>query len=156
MLTEREKNAVRECIRKEMYYKYQAFLEGEIQEPGAITEEGKQALRYEYKSWKKEQAKRDVEFRNSDAPKICDNLWKHVFAIIADSRQAVYDFAMDLYANFGTASDLARHLDNAADSAAQMVEDYMAQDNIGFFDNTAEEVKVIEMRDQLRNIVYPP
>ena len=155
MLTERKKNAVREYIRKEMYYAYQAFLEGEMKESDAITEAGKQALKLAYEGWKVEQALRDVDFRNSDAPKISDNLWKHVFAIIAKSREAVSRFAMDLYADFETTAHLARHLDNAANYAAEMVDDYMAQDNIGFFDKAAEEVKVIEMRDQLRDIVDP-
>ena len=155
MLTERKRNAVRECIRKEMYYTYQEFLERELQQANANTEEGQQALTFEYKGWKIEQTKRDVDFRNSDAPKISDHLWKHVFAIIAISREAVRDFAMNLYAHFWPQTHLAAHLDNAASSAAQMVDDYMAQDNIGFFDKAAEDLAVIEMGDQLRDIVNP-
>lgn len=155
MLTERKKNAVRECIRKEMYYTYQEFLEGEMQEPNDHTEEGQQALKYEYEGWKEEQTKRDVDFRNSDAPEICDNLWKHVFAIIAESREAVREFAMDLYDHFWPQTLLAQHLDNAASAAAQMVDDYMARDDIGFLDKAAEDLKVTEMGNQLRHIVDP-
>lgn len=155
MLTERKKNAVREYIRKEMYYTYQAFLESEMKDPDAITLAGQQVLIYEYESWKMQQAKRDVDFRNSDAPKISDNLWKHVFAIIAKSREAVTEFAMDLYANFETTTYLAAHLDNVASAAAQMVDDYMAQDNLGFFDKAAEDLKVTEMGNQLRDMVDP-
>lgn len=156
MLTERKKNAVREYIRKEMYYTYQEFLERELQQANLITMEGQQELQKEYRDWKEEQAKREIDFRNSDAPKISDHLWKHVFAIIAKSREAVRAFAMDLYTHVWLAkSFLAAHLDNAASEAAQMVDDYMAQDNIGFFDIQAEDFAVAEMSDQLHDIVNP-
>ena len=159
MLTERQKDAVREYIRSEMYSEYEFYLEQGVYPGSQATQQERKAYKKMMKEWEREDKRRGANFHTSGAATIVNgkadgNVQKAANIIAEQARWAVTRWEEELEAHFDP-RDAAQRIDEVARIAAQMVEDYMQQDNAGFFDEEAEERTVEEMAERLEDELDP-
>ena len=158
LLTERQKGAAREYVRSAMYDRFETYLDEMYPDDDAEDGEFK-VYREEYDRWEEADARRSVDYDNSDGRTIPartadESLIKAVRIIANRARDAVNAWEEDLYAHMET-PEVAARLDGVAQAAVELVENYMRRDSAGFFDEAAEELAVIRMEDQLGFMLDP-
>jgi len=159
LLTEQQKGAAYQYIRSAMYDQYEMYLDDEAYPDDDAEDDAFTAYRKEYERWEEADARRSVDYDNSDGLTIRDRtaderVVKAVLIIVYKAREAVIEWEEDLYAQMNTL-DVAARLDGVAQAAVDLVESYMRQDSDGFFDEAAEELAVRRMEDQLGYMLDP-
>ena len=158
LLTERQRGAAREYIRTAMYDQYETHLDEAYPDDDAEEDEFT-VYRKEYERWEEAEARRSVDFDNSDghtiAARTADESFIRAVRIIANmARNAVDVWDADLYVQMNT-REVAARLDGVAQAAVELVANYMRLNSYGFFDDVAEESAVAEMGDQLEDMLDP-
>lgn len=158
LLTEEQKGAAYHAFREAMYNQFEKYLDEIYPEDDAEDEEF-EGYRKEYDRWKEADARRSVDYDNSNGRTIAsrtvdESLFKAVRTIANRAHEAVVEWEEDLYAQMGT-PEVAARLDEAAQVAVELVENYMRRDSDGFFDEAAEERAVEEMADILKGVLDP-
>ena len=152
LLTERQREAVYQYIRGEVYEQYEWYLDDQY--PGTFAEaHEKSAYREMMKEWEAKDRRRKVDFDNSDAFSVWTGTVEEVFheaayVIASASREAVKNWDQDLYAHFDP-NEAADHFDGFSRTAAAMVEDHMRERSAGFFDEATDRHARDAIADQL-------
>ena len=158
MLTERQEGAAYQYVRSAMYDQFEMYLD-EMYPDDDAEDNAFTVYREEYDRWEEADTRRSVDYDNSDGRTIpartADERVIKAVRIIADrAREAVVEWEADLYVQMRV-DDVAARLDEAAQAAVELVENYMRQDSAGFFDEAAEERAVEEMEDILKGVLDP-
>ena len=155
MLTERQKGAVLEYLRSEIYEQFFWYLNEEWPD----TPEEEEVGTSEYEKWEIADSSRTVDYENSDAHTILagtadERVTKAVRIVANNARDAVQLCEADLYAQVQM-PEIATRLDGVAQFAVQQVEDFMRKQSIGFFSQAAEDFVVQQMADTLEAMLDP-
>ena len=159
VLTEPQKRAVLQYIRKGMYQQFDWYLEGDAYPGETGEEEERKAFNRTFKRWQAVDARRMVDYKNSDARTIAQNtadekVVKAARIITDKAREAVIEFELDFFQGFEM-YQIGLRFDTVAQNAVELVEDYMRQNNTGFFDTAAEKKAIGVMADTLQAMLDP-
>ena len=159
VLTGRQKLAVFEYIRASMYEQFDWYLEGDVYPGETGEEEELKMFNREFKRWQVVDAKRVEDYEYSHAKTIAQNtadekIVKAARIITDKAREAVIEFEGELYGEYEM-HQISSRFDDVAESAVGLVEDYIRQHNIGFFDEAAERNAIRAMADRLSRLLDP-